>query len=118
MSTAALGEEFAEELLVVAGQGLPQPPASFGGGGGGQLQMAAERAVSRAAHWGLELEVVVLAPARGNIARLLAAMKAHPEWASVAKRTVVALYSGSFNVRGSTPEDVAAIAEMARGGGP
>uniref|UniRef100_A0A6T0Z0U0 Inosine/uridine-preferring nucleoside hydrolase domain-containing protein n=1 Tax=Alexandrium monilatum TaxID=311494 RepID=A0A6T0Z0U0_9DINO len=117
MATAAMGAEFEEELLVVGGEGLPPPPKRF------SLQrcpmeVAAERALDRAtAGKGLPLLIVTLAPGRGNIAKLGAALKKDARWEAVANRTRISLYSGSFNIRGTTQGDADALAAMVQSAG-
>uniref|UniRef100_A0A7S4V173 Inosine/uridine-preferring nucleoside hydrolase domain-containing protein n=1 Tax=Alexandrium monilatum TaxID=311494 RepID=A0A7S4V173_9DINO len=112
MATAALGEEFAKELLVVSGEGLAPPPDAYASQRC-NMEVAAERTLERAsAGQGLELLIAFIAPGWGNVAKLLAALKKRPDWEAVARRTQVTLYSGSFNIRGMTKEDVAALAEL------
>lgn len=64
---------------------------------------------------GERIDLYVLAPGRGNLAAILAGLKAKGAWPLKAKWRV-SMYTGSFNTRGTHPQDVDALAELVQAG--
>jgi len=107
-----LGDVFLQELVVVSGDGLPSPPAPFNKASNA-FRDVAKRAVERASRPGVDLDVVIMAPGRGNIAALSEALREETGWENLKGHLGVKLYSGCFNISSTTTDDRCALMDLA-----
>ena len=124
LTASALGATFADSMRVVSASTdptkAPAPvpwPYQSGKEAKELLMEAADEFIELAEkHPDAELMFLVMAPGRSNLGELLKCLEARGKEKSILARTQVELYSGSFNMKGMTREDIRFFEEATKYG--